>query len=83
MKLNLPILLVLVRRREKLQKCFDLSAFKKHLNNSILLSTVGGINFQKWEFFYSPGIFFSVSNKRRTMSWGCPVLDVVDFESVR
>ena len=51
-KLNLPILLVLVGQREKSQKYFDLSTFKQNLNDSNL----GVMNFQKWELFSgSPG----------------------------
>ena len=43
--LNLPILLVLVRQREKSQKYFSLPAFNWNLNHSNLLSTLVTTNF--------------------------------------
>ena len=49
--LNLPILLVLVRQREKSQKYDDLSSFNWYLNHSDLCSTHGAMNFLKWELF--------------------------------
>ena len=59
--LNLPILLVLVRQREKSQKYLSLLAFNWNLNHSNLRSTFGAINLLKWELFSgSPG-----SNKGR------------------
>ena len=59
-KLNLPILLVLVGQREKSQKYFDLSTFNYNLNNSKPCSSFGVMNFQKWELFSgSPGTFIS------------------------
>ena len=51
-KLNLPILLVLVEQRGKSQKYFDLSAFDWDLNHSNLCNTGGAVNFQKLELFY-------------------------------
>ena len=55
--LNLPICLVLVRQREKSQKYSSLSALSWNSNHSNLLSTLGDMNFQKWELFSgSPGI---------------------------
>ena len=56
-KLNLPILLVLVELRGKSQKYFDLSAFDWDLNHSDPESADGVMNFQKWELFScSPSI---------------------------
>ena len=55
--LNLPIFPVLVRRREKSQKCFYLLAVKQILIHSNPSSTLDAMNFQKWEHFSgSPGI---------------------------
>ena len=47
--LNLPILLVLVRQREKSHKYFNLSAFNLNLNHPNLWSTFDAKNFRKWE----------------------------------
>ena len=44
-KLNLVIILLLVRKREKSQKYFDLSTFDWNLNDSNLFSTHGAMNF--------------------------------------
>ena len=56
-KLNLPILLVLVGQREKSQKYFDLSTFNYNLNDSNPCSNLGVMNFHNWELFSgSPGI---------------------------
>ena len=58
-KLNLPILLVLVGQREKSQKYFDLSTFNQNLNDSNPWSSLGVMNFQKWELSSgSPGIYY-------------------------
>ena len=47
---------MLVGQREKSQKYFDLSAFNKDLNDSVVRSSLGVMNFQKWELFSgSPG----------------------------
>ena len=55
--LSLPILLVLVPQREKSPKYFVLSALNRNVNLSNLLSTLGAMNFLKWELFsVSPGI---------------------------
>ena len=50
-RLNSPILLVLVKQRQRSQKYFDLSAFNWNLNYSNLCSTHGAMNFLKWEPF--------------------------------
>ena len=50
-KLNLPILPVLVRQREKSQRYFSLSSFNWNLNQSDLWCTLGAKTFQKWELF--------------------------------
>ena len=57
-KLNLsPILLVLVRQLDESQKYLNLSALNWNLNHLNLRSTLGAINFQKWELLScSPGI---------------------------
>ena len=56
MMLNLPILLVLVRQREKSQEYFSLLPSNWNLNHSNLLSTLGATNFSKWELLSgSPG----------------------------
>ena len=47
--LNLPIFLVLVRQRKKSQKYFNLSSFDWNFNHSNLWSTLGAMNFKKWE----------------------------------
>ena len=55
-KLNLPIFVVLVGQREKSQKYFDLSTFNHNLYDSNPWSSLGVMNFQKWELFSgSPG----------------------------
>ena len=57
MKLNLPILLLVVGQREKSRKYFDLSTFNYNLTDSNPCSSLGVMNFQKWELFSgSPGI---------------------------
>ena len=59
MKLDLPILLVPVEQRKKTQKYFDLLAFNYNLNESNSCSSLGVMNFQKWELFSSsPSILF-------------------------
>ena len=61
-KLNLHILLVLVKQREKSQKYSHLSAFNWSLDNSNLCSIHGAMNFQKWELFSgSPGTLLQVN----------------------
>ena len=56
-KLNLSIFVLLVGQREKSQKYFDPSAFYLNLNDSNPCSSLGVMNFQKWELFSgSPGI---------------------------
>ena len=66
MKLNLPIFLVLVGQPEKSQKYFDLSTFNYNLYDSNPCSSLGVMNFQKWELFSgSPGRmlgFWKLSN---------------------
>ena len=55
-KFNLSIFLELMRQWEKSHKFFDLSAFNYNLNHSNLWSTLGVMNFQRWELFSgSPG----------------------------
>ena len=49
---NLPIFPVLVGKREKSQKLFDLSVFKwKLYHSNPWCSTLGSMNFRKWAFF--------------------------------
>ena len=62
---------MLVGQREKSQKYFDLSVFNKNLNDSNPCSSLGVMNFQKWELFSgSPGmtpicaVFFKFRKKR-------------------
>ena len=57
MKLNLPILLVVVGQREKSQKYFDPSTFNKNLNDLNPCSSLGVMNFQKWELFLAHPVF--------------------------
>ena len=67
-KLNLPILLVLVRQREKSQKYFDPLTLNLNLNDSNLCSSHGVMNFQKWELFSgSSGISMNFSLKNITI----------------
>ena len=48
---------MLVGQRKKSQKYFDLSTFNYNLYDSNLCSSLGVMNFQKWELFSgSPGI---------------------------
>ena len=48
---------MLVGQREKSQKYFDLSASNWNLNDSNPWSSLGVMNFQKWELFSgSPGM---------------------------
>ena len=55
-KLNLPIFVVLVGQQEKSQKYIDLSDFNYNLNDSNPWSSLGVMNFQKWELLSgSPG----------------------------
>ena len=42
---------MLVRQREKFLKFLNLLAFIWNLNNLDLQSTLGAVNFQKWELF--------------------------------
>ena len=51
-KLNLPILLELVRPREKSQKCVDLSALNWNFNHANLLCALDATIFLKWDFFW-------------------------------
>ena len=54
---------MLVGQREKSQKYFDLSALNWNLNDLNPCSSLGVMNFQKWELFSgSPGIFDSNSS---------------------
>ena len=49
---------MLVGQREKSRKYFDLSTFNYNLTDSNLCSSLGVMNFQKWELFSgSPGIY--------------------------
>ena len=53
---------MLVGQRKKSQKYFDLSTFNYNLYDSNLCSSLGVMNFQKWELFSgSPGrlLFYS------------------------
>ena len=55
-KLNVPISVVLIGQRENSQKYFDLSTSNKNLNDANPFSSLGVMNFQKWELFsVSPG----------------------------
>ena len=50
---------MLVGQRKKSQKYFDLSTFNYNLYDSNPCSSLGVMNFQKWELFSgSPGICF-------------------------
>ena len=57
------ILLILMRQRENSQRYFDLSAFNWNLNHSNLLSTLGAMNCEKWEFMSgSPGRYGKITD---------------------
>ena len=46
-----------VVQSEQSKKYFDFSAFSKNLNHSNACSSLGAMNFQKWELFSgSPGM---------------------------
>ena len=63
---------MLVGQRKKSQKYFDLSTFNYNLYDSNPCSSLGVMNFQKWELFSgSPGTIYAKLNNLNRMKLKC------------
>ena len=59
-KFTVSMFLVLKRQQRKSQKYFELLTFNMKINHSNMLTTLGAMNFQKWEIFLAHLVLYQV-----------------------